>query len=114
MTSLNTAVAYYEAMNAKNLPEIKKHLHPDVVFIGPFGEKYGREAVFDAASFFTNFINGVRVLSKFSSGDQAMLVFEYNCPPPVGIVKTAGLITVKDSLVSRIELFFDPRPFEKL
>ena len=35
------------------------------------------------------------------------------CPAPIGMIQTAALMTFKDGLIARIELFYDARPFEK-
>jgi hypothetical protein len=40
-----------------------------------------------------------------------MVNYEADFGDPYGIVRSAALITCKDNLIARIELFFDPRPF---
>ena len=42
--NLATAVAYYQAMNNKDLSALEKYLHPEVRLIGPSG-RYNRERI---------------------------------------------------------------------
>lgn len=62
---------------------------------------------------FFHCFNTLEIRAKFGSSDQAMLVYDLNCPTPVGMVPVAALITLKNDLIICIELFFDARPFEK-
>jgi hypothetical protein len=49
---------------------------------------------------------------SFGSEDQAMVNYDVDFGDPFGVVRTAALITRKENLIARIELFFDARPFE--
>ena len=109
-----SAEAYYKAMNDKDLATVARHLHPDVQFIGPMANLAGKEAVLEAAKRFISFINGIRIRARFGSEDQAMLTYDANFGEPIGICRTAVLMTFKDDLIARLELFFDARPFEKI
>ncbi|KJV80299.1 MAG: hypothetical protein ACEY3D_09020 [Rickettsia sp.] len=40
-----------------------------------------------------------------------MLALEFDCPEPIGIFRGASLLSFNDGLISRIELFYDARPF---
>jgi hypothetical protein len=42
-----------------------------------------------------------------------MLTYDAEFGEPIGICRTAVLMTFKDQLIERLELFFDARPFEK-
>jgi len=108
-----SAESYYQAMRNKDLAGVARHLHPDVQFIGPMANLAGKEAVLEAAKRFTSLINGIRIHAKFGSEDQAMLTYDADLAEPIGICRTAVLMTFKDGLIARIELFYDARPFEK-
>ena len=43
-----------------------------------------------------------------------MFAYDFVCEPPIGVCRTAELITFEDGLVKTIELFYDARPFEQL
>jgi hypothetical protein len=108
-----SAEAYYQAMNDKDLAGVATHLHPEVRFIGPLADLTGKEAVFEAAKRFVSLTKGLTVRAKFGSDDKAMLTYDVNFGEPIGICRTAVLMTFKDELIACIELFYDARPFEK-
>lgn len=111
--SLNFAVAYYQAMSDKNIAFIEKCLHPDIQFIGPLGETKGKNAYLEAVRNFFSLFRKLVVRAQFDSSDQAMLAYDVDFPDPIGRIQTAVLITFKDNLIIRIELFFDARLIEK-
>jgi len=111
--NVTTAEAYYEAMNDKDLAGVARHLHPDVRFVGPMADLVGKEAVLEAAKRFVTLIKSLRVRAKFGSDDTAMLAYDVDFGEPIGICRTAVLMTFKDGLIASIELFYDARPFEK-
>ena len=108
-----SAEAYYQAMNDKDLAGVATHLHPDVRFMAPLAELTGKEAVLEAAKRFVNLTKSLRVRAKFGSDDKAMLTYDVDFGEPIGICRTAALMTFQDSLIVRIELFYDARPFER-
>lgn len=107
------AMAYYRAMNDKNLASISQYLHSDVHFVGPMAEFTGKEAVLESAKGFVGIFKTLTIRASFGSENQAMLVLDLDCPAPIGIFRTASLLTIKDGLIVRIELFYDARPLEK-
>jgi hypothetical protein len=108
-----SAVAYYKAMGDKDLSGMARHLDHDVRFIGPMADMTGKEAVLEAAKRLLPLFNSLRIRAKFGFGDQAMLAYDLDCAEPIGVFRVAVLMTLKNSLIARIELFYDPRPFEK-
>jgi ketosteroid isomerase-like protein len=108
-----SAEAYYKAMNDKDLAGVARHLHPDVRFIGPLAELTGKQAVLEAAERFATLIKSLKVRAKFGSEDQAMLTNDADFGEPIGVCRTAVLMTFNKGLIARIELFYDARPFEK-
>jgi hypothetical protein len=101
------------AMAEKNIAGMEKYLHPDVHFISPLAEKDGKAAYLDAAKNLMSFFKTLTIRTTFGSDDQAMVVYDFDFPAPIGHVRTAGLMTFQDGLITKIELFFDARPFEK-
>lgn len=41
-----------------------------------------------------------------------MLAFDINFPAPIGVVRSAVLMSFKDNLIHRNEMFYDPRALE--
>lgn len=106
--------AYLQAWDKKDLEAIAKYLHPEVHFIGPMTETTGKEKFLQSAKRIFGLLKRLEVRSKFAAGDQAIFTYDFICVDPIGVCRTAELITFKDGLISMIELFFDARPFEKL
>ena len=108
-----TAIAYYQAMDRKDLAEMGRHLHPDIQLISPLDSLTGSQAVLDAAQRFLPAVKNIEIRAHFSSGEQAMLAYDMVFNEPLGVCRTAALITIKDGLIVRNELLFDARPFER-
>lgn len=113
-TNISVALAYYKAFENKDVETITKILHHDVEFIAPMGNSKGREAVVEAAKRLLPLIKSIDVRAKFGSGDQVMLVYDLNLTAPVDRCPSAVLMTIKDGMIRRTELFYDARPFGNL
>ena len=107
----NLADAYYQAVTNKDLPTIANLLHTNVSLIGPLGHAEGKEPVLRAVTGFATLLRSLRVKVILGSEDKAMVNYDVDFGDPFGIVRSAALISCKDSLIARIELFFDARPF---
>jgi hypothetical protein len=112
-SSVGPAVAYYEAMNDKNISEMGRHLHPDIHLISPMENITGKQAVLDAAQRLLPMIKSVNMRARFGSGEQAMLAYDMVFAEPAGMCRTAALMTIKNGQIVRNELFFDARPFDR-
>ena len=111
--NIASAVAYYQAMGNKDLSAIEKYLHPDVRLISPMADIRGKDAVLNAVKHFLAVFNKLTIRAQFGAGDQAMMVYNLDCPAPFGIVRGAALLTFQGGLIIGYELFYDARPFEK-
>ena len=112
--TLDLVATYLATWQQKELAGIARHLHPAVHFTGPMMEIDGREGVTAAVARLLPLLKDFRVRSTFTSGDHAMFTYDFVCEPPIGVCRTAEEVTFEDGLVKRIELFYDPRPFEPL
>lgn len=110
-TNINTAVSYYKAMGEKNLPEAAKYLHSDIRLITPLAEVAGKEKVLEAIKGFMLAFNTIHIHQKLSNQDSAMLVIDVDFPAPIGILRSAALLTVQNGLIIRTELFHDTKNF---
>ncbi len=107
------AEAYYESVGNKEMAGAERYLHPDVQLIGPLAEMTGKEAVLKAVKGFLTIFKSLTIRAKFGSGDQVMIAYDLDCPAPVGNFRAAVLLTFRDDLIARLELFYDGRPFEE-
>lgn len=113
MNAITRAEEYYKLVGEKNGEGIKRYLHSAVEFYGPLATLKGRDAVVDATSNFMKVFASLTIRAKFGSGDQAMIVYDTDIP---GISKNfpgASLLTFRDGLIVRIELFHDGTRFVK-
>src|SRR5262245_4853869 len=109
-----SAHAYYTAMGNRDIAGLERLLDPDVQFLGPMAEMVGKQRVLEAAKkIFLLPFNQLNIRAKFGEGDQVALVYDLHFPPPIGISRATSLISFKNGLISRIELFYDGRPFAK-
>ena len=115
MTQNNLAIAetFYTAMSEKNVGIMEKYVHPDVQFSAPLAKLQGKDAYLEALKGFIAFFKTLTVRAKFAGGDQAMVVYDLDCPAPVGKFPSAALMTIEKGLITNIELFYDAWPFEK-
>lgn len=109
-----TIETYYTTLAGKNISALGKYLHPDVQFLGPLGEEKGKEAVLQATTQFASLFKSLKIRTKFGSENQAMIVYDVDFPEPVGLTRTAALMTFQGDMIVKIELFFDARPFENM
>lgn len=105
------AQAYYTAVGEKNIPVIEAYLHPDVSLTAPFGTLTGKDAVLDAIKGFTNVFKTLTIRAEFGSENQAVIVYDLDCPTLKEIISAAVLMTFDEGLITNIETFYDPRPF---
>lgn len=110
--NLLAAVSYYEAMNNQDLAQIAKLLDDEVEFIGPLAQFSGKDKVLLAAKGYFSLLNSVSIKEKFEDGHQAILVYEMDVKE-IGKFRAVTLFTFKDELITRLELFYDARPFEQ-
>ncbi len=111
--NIASAVAYYQAMNIKDLSAMEKYLHPEVRLIGPMADISGKDIVLNAVKHFAAIFKNLTIRAQCGAGDQVMLAYDLDCPPPFGLVRGAVLLTFQEGLIIRYELFYDARPFEK-
>jgi hypothetical protein len=104
------AHAYYTAMAEKNNQLVEKYLHPEVHLIGPYGQKVGKEAVFEAAKKFMHMFKSIKIHSEFGSDDHVAISYDLVGFGESGTtLRAASLMTFKDGLIVKNELFFDTR-----
>lgn len=104
---------YYKALNSKNLSEVVPLLHPEIQFISPMVELRGQPSALEAMKRFSGLARSITIRAKFGSENQAMLVYDVDFGDPIGISRSATLMSFRDGLISRIETFYDARPFDQ-
>ena len=111
--NLKVAENYYSAMLKKDFDTMESYIHENVHFIGPLAEMHGKDAVVSAAKNLSQILGDIKIRSKFASGNQIMFAYDFIFPEPIGKLKAAVLMEFMNQLISKIELFYDGRPFEE-
>jgi hypothetical protein len=105
------AVEYYTLLGEKKVEAIKQYLDANVEFKGPLAALRGREAVIMATSNFIKSFKSLKIRAKFGTGSQAMIVYEVDIPDIAKDFPGASLLTFKEGLIMKIELFYDGSRF---
>jgi SnoaL-like domain len=104
---------YLAAWKRKDVDAIARILHPDVHLKSPLADVTGRESfVMMVRKIFLE-LEDVIVRARFASEAEAMIVYDFVLKQPIGVTRTANLMTFEGGLIRSVELFFDARPFEK-
>ncbi len=111
--NIASAVAYYQAMNNKDLSVMEKYLHPEVHLVSPLADVTGRDAVLNSIKNVVAALSRLTIRAQFGTGDRVMLAYDVDFPAPIGRARAAVLLTFQEGLIIRYELFFDARPFEE-
>jgi hypothetical protein len=107
------AEEYLSALRRKDLAGIAKLMHPYVQLKSPVAEVTSKEEFLKTCEKAFTMLEDIKIRAKFGNEEHAMIVYDYVLRLPIGLTRTASLITVQDKLIRTIELFFDARPFEK-
>ncbi len=110
--NLKVAVSYYSSLLKKDFDTMSSYLHENVLFIGPLAEMQGRDAVVLAAKNLSQILGDIKIRSKFAHQNQIMLAYDFMFPQAFGKLRAAVLMEFTNQLISKIELFYDGRPFE--
>lgn len=111
-TNTDTAVAYYHNMIEGNFDAMADCLAEDILFISPLAHLSDKTAIVEAATNMTKMLSNIEIRAKLGVNNQVMLAYDFHFIPPIGALRAAVLMDFHQGLISRIELFFDARPFE--
>ena len=111
--NLISAITYYNAMLSKDFDSMSNYIDQDICLVSPFGKTQGREEVIEAAKHFAEMIQDIQIRSKFTNDNQVVLIYDAISSNPIGTIKAAALMNFSDhNKITKIELFYDARPFE--
>lgn len=111
--NLLIAETYYQHMLNKDFKSMEQCLHTNVDFLSPLAAISGRSSVVEAAKNLRSMLDDIVIRAKFSAENQIMLAYDFIFSPPIGKLRAAVLMAFKDKLISKIELFYDGRPFDQ-
>ena len=105
--NLATAEAYYSAMMSGDYEKIGSYLHKDVRYSDPRWPLTGKDQVWPIAKSFSDAVNELKTVGKFSTNDQVMLVHDVIFHGSEKPLRTAVLMTFDEGLIKQIELVAD-------
>jgi hypothetical protein len=111
--ALELGEAYIRALSEKNLEKIEGYVDPALRFKSPVMESSTAKNFLKAVQRLLANMKSMRVKSKFSSENRAIFTYEMDFGPPIGIVRSANLMTIEGDKIKEMELFFDARPFDE-
>ena len=89
------------------------YLCENVHFLSPLAEMHGKDPVVLAAKNLSEMLQDIQIRSQFASKNQIMFAYDFIFPHPIGKLRASVLIEFTDNCISKIELFYDGRPFEE-
>ena len=109
--NLAAAVNYYDAMLNKDFDTVSGYLHDDINFIAPFAEIHSKEEVISAGKMFAAMLQDLQIRSTFASDNEVMLAYDVVFSDPIGKNRAAALMNFENGKITKIELFYDSKPF---
>jgi ketosteroid isomerase-like protein len=104
---------FYQAFDSKD-SAYKALVAPDVRFEAPLQRAANAEDFAELTDQFLQFHRATRVRARFEDGDQVCSIMEFDLTTPSGddlSCLVTELATVRDGLLSDIEIVYDPRAF---
>jgi hypothetical protein len=110
--NLTTAISYYQAMVNNDFDKLECYLNQDVRLISPLSEITGKTNVINAAKNFAKLLKDIDIKSNFAQGNKIILVYNMHLQEPINSLRAVTLMDLKQAAITKIELFYDARPFE--
>ena len=111
---LEIGEAYLNALGARDINKITSLVDPAIWFKMPMTEGFNRNDFIMAIRRMQANLRELYILRRFSTGNEALFLYEVTFNEPVGVVKTASLMTVEGDKIKEMEVIFDARPFERI
>jgi len=109
--NMQVAEKYYKKMLAHDFDAMADCLDENIHLISPLSEVHGRENVVNAARNLSGLLEDIVFNAKFSENDQVMFAYDFMFKGAIGKLRSAGLFEFKDGKITKINLFYDGRPF---
>ena len=103
--------SYYRLVGEKNIDAIGKFLDAHVELLSPLATVKGKEEVVRATANFMKSFDSLRIKAKFGNDEQAMIVYDTDIPGIANNFPGASLLSIRDGLITRIQLFYDGSRF---
>ena len=85
----------------------------NVHFLSPLAETREKDSVVLAAKNLSEILQDIQIRSRFANQNQIMFAYDFIFPHPIGKLRASVLMGFSGQCISKIELFYDGRPFEE-
>jgi len=114
MLEKTIAEKYYAALVEKDIATAKQYIDDQIQFISPLATITGKETFLGAIQRFIDSFDTLVIRHSCAKDDKTMFAYNVHFKQPLTLLHAAGLVTEKDGLITKIELFYDTKPFEAL
>jgi ketosteroid isomerase-like protein len=108
----DTVERYFDAWTSGDFATARELLHDDVTFSGPIDSFDNADALIETLQGLSQILVGARRRGIVADDEHTCLIYDLETAP-VGTTPVAEWYAVRDEKVASLEVFFDPRPFER-
>ena len=99
------ANAYYTALSKRNVESTEIFLHTDVELVSPLAKIHGKKAILRATEVFTSQFKTLKICTAIGSENQVTVIYDIDCPKPLGKITIKSQLTFLEKLIIRFELY---------
>ena len=114
MSEKTTAEKYYAALIEKDIITAEQYIDEQIQFISPLATVIGKKKFLISIQRFIDAFDKLVIRHSCAKEDKTMFAYSVHFKPPLTLLNAAGLVTEKNGLITKIELFYDTKPFEIL
>ena len=101
---------YFDALKRKDFVAMRTLLHDDVTFKGALGATEGAEEYIGSLKKLTEPMIGVERQVVCGDGEDICQIYDLTFETPAVTLPIAQWLTIRDNRITRVRVFFDPRP----
>ena len=105
---------YFNAWTGHQPDDAYSFLAEDLNFAGPTGSYDSAAAFRPALQGFAAMSRAARVVELVIDGDRTALLYDCDLPPPVGTLRIASFVTVRERKIAAYDTRFDATELRKL
>lgn len=109
--ALEIGEEYLAAWKRKDIKAIERLVDPMIHMKSPITEVTGRDQFLQTCEKIFASLKDVKIHARFGAENEAIFVYDFSFNPPIGVVRTANLMTLEGGKIISLELLFDARPF---
>jgi ketosteroid isomerase-like protein len=109
-----TVDAFFAAWAKGDEHAMRALMADDLAYANPMNRYASADAFWGPLMQFNKMLRGLRVLETIVNGNSAAVLYDCNCPAPVGNLRTAWFVRVEGGKLRTVESLFDATELRKL